>query len=246
MPKISERGLADMRLLECSNLNMSYENVQAVKNLSFHVDQGDYLCIVGNNGSGKTTLIKGLLGLMALDTGRISYIGIKKNEIGYLPQKTAVQKDFPASVMEVVLSGCLNRSKFKLFYTKHDRKIALENMDRLGISDLAYKSYIDLSGGQQQRVLLARALCSAQRLILLDEPMTSLDPVAANSLYNLIATLNREYNITVIMVSHDVSTAIKYANKVLHMETEPLFFGASQEYVRTDIGKKMLGADKNA
>lgn len=232
-----------MRLLECSNVNMSYDNIQAVKDLSFYVDQGDYLCIVGENGSGKTTLVKGLLGLMAPDSGRISYIGIKKNEIGYLPQKTAVQKDFPASVMEVVLSGCLNRDRFKLFYTKRDRKIALENMERLAISGLAGKSFMDLSEGQRQRVLLARALCSAKRLILLDEPMTSLDPVATADLYELIASLNRECDMTVIMVTHDVSTALKYAGKVLHMKNSPLFFGSSREYAATEIGKKMLGAD---
>lgn len=235
-----------MRLLECSELNLSYESVQAVKDLSFHADEGDYLCIVGENGSGKTTLVKGLLGLMVPDSGRISYFGVKKGDIGYLPQKATVQKDFPASVMEVVLSGCLSGSRSKLFYSKRDKKTALENMDRLAISGLARKSFMDLSEGQRQRVLLARALCSAKRLILLDEPVASLDPVAAAALYELIASLNRESRLTVIMVSHDISNAIKYANKVLHIEKRPLFFGTPKDYAMTEVGKRMLEAENNA
>lgn len=232
-----------MRLLECSDLNMSYENIPAVKDLSFFVDEGDYLCIVGENGSGKTTLVKGLLGLMGLDSGQIAYTGVNKREIGYLPQQTAIQKDFPASVWEVVLSGCLNRDGFKAFYKRKDRELAARNMETLSITDLAKKSYMELSGGQQQRVLLARALCATHRLLFLDEPTTSLDPVATNAFYDVVGSLNRDRNITIIMISHDISAAVQNANKILHIETEPLFFGTAEDYANTDIGKRMMGAN---
>ena len=231
-----------MRLLECSDLNMSYETVPALKDLSFFVDAGDYLCIIGENGSGKTTLLKGLLGLKEPDSGLIEYIGFTKREVGYMPQQTTIQKDFPASVMEVVLSGCLNREGFRVFYGKKDRELAVKNLETLSISDLAGKSYMELSGGQQQRVLLARALCATQRLLILDEPTISLDPVATSAFYGVVKSLNRDRNITIIMVSHDVSAAVQNASKILHLETTPLFFGSVEDYVNTDVGKRMLGA----
>jgi zinc transport system ATP-binding protein len=232
-----------MRLLECTDVSMSYDSRPAVKNVSFSADEGDYLCIVGENGSGKSTLVKGLLGLMAPAAGKIEYKGVRQNEIGYLPQQTAVQRDFPASVFEVALSGCLSRKGLKPFFSQKDKLRAKENLSLLGVSDLAGKSYRELSGGQQQRVLLARALCAADRLLLLDEPVTSLDPVASADFYSLIQKLNKENKITVIMVSHDVVSAVKYANKILHMDTGIVYFGSASDYIKTDICRKMMGGE---
>jgi len=234
-----------MRLLECTDLNMSYDGVPAVRNVSFSVDEGDYLCVVGENGSGKSTLVKGLLGLMAPVSGKVEYTGVRHSEIGYLPQQTPLQRNFPASVLEVVLSGCLGRKGLKPFYSKKDKMLAKENLSRLGASEWIGKSYRDLSGGQQQRVLLARAMCAAGKLIILDEPTTNLDPVAASEFYDLLYKLNRERHMTIIMVSHDIGCAIKYADKVLHMDTDLVYFGAAEEYAKTDFGRKMMGADRN-
>ena len=171
-----------MNLLLCENLCMSYENNKVLENLSFSVEEGDYLSIIGENGSGKTTLMKGILGLMRPTEGKILLNGINKKDIGYLPQQTVVQKDFPASVLEVVISGTVGKSK-RLFYNSYNKKTALENLKRLDIGHLKNHSYKELSGGQQQRVLLARALCAASKLLVLDEPTAGLDPIAVAELY---------------------------------------------------------------
>ena len=192
-----------MELISCNNVSFSYENTSVIKDLSFSVNSGDYLCIVGENGSGKSTLIKGLLGLKNPSSGQIVRGSeLKSNEIGYLPQQTPAQKDFPASVFEVVLSGRLNSRGIRPFYTKNDKKIAEENIHRLGIEHLQKRSYRELSGGQQQRVLLARALCASKKLLLLDEPVTGLDPIVTEEMYRLIDELNKKEKITIIMVSH--------------------------------------------
>lgn len=230
-----------MELIRCNNVCISYDRTPAVKNLSFSVEKGDYLCIVGENGSGKSTLMKGLLGLIKITDGNIEYTGINKNQIGYLPQQTDIQRDFPASVYEVVLSGCLNRIGNRPFYSAKEKKIARENMSLLRIDDIAEKSYRNLSGGQQQRVLLARALCAADGLIILDEPVTGLDPVVTSEMYSVISGINKNNGISVIMVSHDIGSAVKYGSKILHMDTELKFFGTSEEYVNTDIYRKMTG-----
>ena len=235
-----------MQLLSCQNIKMSYDGRLAVDDVSFVVDDGDYLCIVGENGSGKSTLVKGMLGLLKPVCGQFAFNGIKQVEIGYLPQQTIVQKDFPANVFEVVLSGCLNRRGLLPFYSKKEKDRAKESLSRLGIEALTGKSYRDLSGGQQQRVLLARALCAAERLLLLDEPVAGLDPVMTAELYALIDRLNREQGITVIMVSHDLKGAVQYGNKILHMQTRPLFFGLTEEYLQTDISRRMMGGIANA
>ena len=180
-----------MALIACKGLSLRYENRLAVEDVSFEIEAGDYVCIVGENGSGKSTLLKGLLGLKTPDAGSISYgEGLKQRMIGYLPQQTVVQKDFPASVYEVVLSGCLNRRGMRPFYSSAERQIAERNMERLSVGALRKKSYRDLSGGQQQRVLLARALCATEKLLLLDEPVTGLDPVVTSELYTMIRQLN--------------------------------------------------------
>lgn len=228
-----------MSLIKCENLVMTYENKVAVDNVSFTIEKGDYLCIVGENGSGKSTLMKGILGLKKYSSGNIEY-NIKKNEIGYLPQQTIVQKDFPASVYEVVLSGCLNKSKLNPFFSKEQKSLATKNLELLGISDLAKKSYRDLSGGQQQRVLLARALCATGELLVLDEPVTALDPIATTDMYNVIKSLNKNNGITIVMVSHDIDSAIAYGNKIIHMGNKMEFFGTTNDYINSSSYKKIF------
>ena len=201
--------------------------------------------MVGENGSGKSTLIKGLLGLKAPDGGSIRFgDGLKSTEIGYLPQQTQVQRDFPASVEEVVLSGCLNSLGRRLHYNDTDRQLARHNMERLGIEDLARQRYQALSGGQQQRVLLARALCATRKLLLLDEPVTGLDPIATGEMYNLIKLVNLCDDITVIMVSHDIHAAVRYATHILHLGHKQLFFGSAAAYRESDLARRFLGGNR--
>ena len=232
-----------MSLISCRDVSMTYENTIALRDLSFEVMPGDYLCVLGENGSGKSTLIKGILGLKAPTRGTITYgDGLRRREIGYLPQQTQIQREFPASVSEVVLSGCLNRGGLP-FYTKADHARARENMEKLGLTGLEKRSYRELSGGQQQRVLLARALCATRKLLLLDEPMSGLDPVAAGELYAVLDQLNRREGITVIMVSHDVRGALESANRILHLHTDMLFYGTADAYFKTELGRRFLGDD---
>lgn len=225
-------------LISCRNLAFSYEDVDVIKDLSFTISEGDYLCIVGENGSGKSTLTKGLLGLKVPDKGKIIFSDeLKRKDIGYLPQQTPAQKDFPASVFEVVLSGRLNSRGMKPFYSKQDKRIAHDNIKRLGIEELLKRSYRDLSGGQQQRVLLARALCAGKKMLLLDEPVTGLDPIVTDEMYKLILELNRKENITIIMVSHDITSAVRYATHILHLNDDKSFFGTTKEYMKSPMGQ---------
>ncbi len=235
-----------MALISCQNIIVKYDGHTAVDNVSFALERGDYLSIVGENGSGKSTLIKALLGLLRPSSGTVRFDGLKQTEIGYMPQQTAVQKDFPASVSEVVLSGCLNRRGVAPFYSASDKCRVRENMERLEIGGLMKKCYRELSGGQQQRVLLARALCATERLLLLDEPVAGLDPVITAELYSLIDSLNHEQGLTVIMVSHDVRSAVQCGNKILHMDTNAAFFGTREEYLKTDICRRMMGVHAHA
>ena len=225
-----------MNLIECKNVSFSYDGKTALEDVNFYVKSGDYLCVIGENGSGKSTLIKGLLRLKSPSVGEIIYNDIKSSEIGYLPQQSNIADDFPASVFEVVLSGRLNSLGKKLLYNKEDKKLALQKMEILGITDLKDKSYNELSGGQRQRVLLARALCAAKKILLLDEPVSGLDPVITKDLYNTVYKLNKDYDITVIMVSHDISSALKYASKILHLEHKQVFFGDKQDYLKSTYG----------
>ena len=219
------------------DVTLGYEGNVVIEHLNFSVQAGDYLYIVGENGSGKSTLMKAILGLKSPMAGIITTgDGLQPDEIGYLPQQTAVQRDFPASVLEIVRSGCLNHSGFRPFYTKQEKQLALDNMERLGITHLAKRCYRELSGGQQQRVLLARALGATQKMLVLDEPVTGLDPKAQLELYELIAQLNRKDGITILMVSHDMEAAVKYASHVLHISKTPLFFGTKED--RTGIHRR--------
>ena len=235
-----------MSLIECNNLAFAYDGTLAVKDLNFSIPQGDYLCIVGENGAGKSTLIKGLLGLKKPTNGTITFgEGLLKNEIGYLPQQTLAQKDFPASVYEVVLSGCLNTLGYKPFYSKKDKTKVMQYLELLGITKLKHACYRDLSGGQQQRVLLARALCATKKLLLLDEPSASLDPVMTQELYALIKRINEEMGITIIMVSHDVGCALTYAKHILHLQHTQRFFGSVVAYQESAVGTAFIGGSIN-
>ncbi len=234
-----------MPMISCEKVYMSYDSTKAVEGVSFSVEKGDFLCIVGENGTGKSTLLKGILGLQKLNSGTIAFSGIKAGEIGYLPQRTVVQKDFPASVWEVVLSGRQTKG-FRLFYTPEDRKLARENITLMGIDDIKNKPFNELSGGQQQRVLLARALCATQKVLLLDEPTTGLDPFVTAELYKLTAKLNREYGVTIIMVTHDIKNSLEYATKILSMEQDGDFFGTTQEYLKTPAAKRIFGGGIDA
>jgi ABC-type Mn/Zn transport systems, ATPase component len=233
-------------MLSCKDVSISYDGKTVVKDVGFEINKGDYLCIIGENGSGKTTLMKGILNLVKLSSGKVSFDGISSTEIGYLPQQTLIQKNFPASVYEIVLSGCLARGKRLPFYTKKDKETAANNIDKLSISDIKNSPYKDLSGGQQQRVLLARALCATEKLIMLDEPVTGLDPLMASEMYSLLTKLNDNHNgTTIIMISHDIKSAVQYGNKILHMHTSPLFFGNTEDYIKTDIYRRMIGGVEN-
>ena len=226
-----------MAQLTCQNLCAGYDGRPVLQDLSFELLAGDYLCIVGENGSGKSTLMKTILGLQAPISGRIlTGDGLRKNEIGYLPQQTVVQKDFPASVREIVLSGCQGRCGNRPFYNKEEKNLALDAMDKMQITQLARRCYRVLSGGQQQRVLLARALCATQKMLLLDEPVSGLDPKVTAEMYTLIEKLNREDGITVIMVSHDVAAAVRYASHILHIG-DTVFFGTKTAYLQSPQGR---------
>ena len=225
-----------MAQLVCKNLCLGYDGKEIVSNLNFSVEKGDYLCIVGENGSGKSTLMRTVLGLQKPLSGTVETgDSLKRNEIGYLPQQTQVQRDFPATVWEIVLSGCQNKCGLRPFYSKENKLTAKKNLERMGISDLEKRCYRQLSGGQQQRVLLARALCATEKILLLDEPVSGLDPAVTADMYNLIHSLNRD-SITVIMISHDINAALKYASHILHMG-KSVFYGTKEEYLKSDEGR---------
>ena len=233
-------------LISCSNLAFAYEGVTVLENVNFKIEQGDYLCILGENGAGKSTVMKGLLGLKKPSAGSVSFgEDLRAKEIGYLPQQTPVQKDFPASVREVVLSGCLSGMGLRPFFGKAEKERAARNMEALEITDLADRCYRDLSGGQQQRVLLARALCATKKLILLDEPVAGLDPLVTINMYKLIERINSDMGITVIMVTHDMQAATKYASHILHLgEDRQLFFGTCEDYRHSAAYHSFMDGDK--
>jgi zinc transport system ATP-binding protein len=230
-----------MALLIGKNLTLGYDSKAVLSGLNFEVNGGDYLCIVGENGSGKTTLMKTVLGLQSPLEGSIEFAdGLKQTEIGYLPQQTLVQRDFPASVWEIVLSGNLNKSK-GFFFSKEDKARAMDNIRLMGIEDLTKRCYRELSGGQQQRVLLARALCATSKMLLLDEPVSGLDPKVTAEMYQLIASLNKQ-GITIIMISHDLHAAAQYASHILHIDHD-IFFGTKADYLNSSKGKLFLSEE---
>ena len=231
-----------MPLLSFENLSIGYENTPVLENLSLAIEKGDYVAIIGENGAGKSTLLKTMLGLIMPIKGQIVFDKeVKKTEIGYLPQQTLAQRDFPASVWEVVISGCLAKNGLRPFYTKQDKTLAEANIEKMGLTDLKNRCYRELSGGQQQRVLLARALCSSNKLLVLDEPVTGLDPKVTNQLYEIVSSLNKE-GITIIMISHDLSV-LKYANKVLHIGHQT-FFGDKESYYKSQNYQGLLAKEE--
>lgn len=234
-------------IFECKDVTLGYENKVVAKNLNFKIDQGDYLCVVGENGTGKSTLIKTLLGLIKPLNGEViaNVQGKNHKGVGYLPQQTQAQKDFPASVWEVVLSGVLNNDHRCPFYNKKDKAEAEKNMEKLNILDLKKRCYRELSGGQQQRVLLARALCATDSVLILDEPVTGLDPAASMEFYETIKDLNKKESVTIIMVSHDIKNALNYATHILHLEQENDFFGTVEEYKKSNVSNMFLGGVAN-
>ena len=229
-----------MSLISCDNLSLGYDGKEILHGLSFMVDQGEYLCVVGENGSGKSTLMRTILGLQSPLSGAVhTGDGLRPNEIGYLPQQTVVQKDFPASVWEIVLSGCQSKCGLRPFYRKEDKVLAQKMLEKLGLTALKKRCYRELSGGQQQRVLLARALCATRSLLLLDEPVSGLDPMVTAELYQIIQGLNREDGITIIMISHDIAAAIKYASHILHIGPT-IYYGTKEDYVNSPLGQRFL------
>lgn len=224
-------------ILDCRDVSFAYDGKIVISNINFTVNDGDYLCIVGENGSGKSTLLKGILRLKSPEGGRIDY-GFKRSDVGYLPQQNLHHRDFPASVYEVIMSGAV--SKMKLFHTSEDKRNVLDKMEKVRISELKNKSFKELSGGQMQRTLLARALMSAEKVLVLDEPVSGLDPIASDEMYSLISDLNNR-GMSIIMVSHDINQAVKYATHILHLGKQQLFFGTKEEYLSSEIGKSYSG-----
>lgn len=229
-------------LLLCDHVDFGYENYDVVKDVTMEIRDGDYLCIVGENGSGKSTLMKGILGLLKPTGGSITLSDdLKRSGIGYLPQQTPAQKDFPATVQEVVISGCLGKRGYRPFYSANEKKTAEMNMERLGITELKKNCYRDLSGGQKQRTLIARALCATDRLLILDEPITGLDPSTTQDFYRVIRHLNRDEGVAVLMVSHDIQNIVTQANKILQLKQTVQFYGSVREYRNSEFGKEFLG-----
>lgn len=232
-------------LLKCEHVDFGYENQDAVVDVSLEVHTGDYICIVGENGSGKSTLMKGILGLLKPTSGKIEVSEeLKKAGIGYLPQQTAAQKDFPATVFEVVLSGCLGKRGNRPFYSRTEKETAQLNLEKLGIAELKQNCFRDLSGGQKQRVLIARALCATDKLLILDEPITGLDPSAIQEFYQLIRKLNQEEQVAILMVSHDMANVVHQAKKILHLQQKALFWGSMRDYVQSGAARSFLGTEE--
>lgn len=228
-------------LFSCRDAALGYEHRPLVEHLDFEVHRGDYICVVGENGSGKSTLLRSMLGLVEPLSGEIHCPAQKKGGIGYLPQQTDSQRSFPATVEEVVLSGFLNRHKIHVIYSRAEKATALMNMGKLGVLELRKRCYRDLSGGQQQRVLLARALCAAESLLILDEPVTGLDPAATQELYRILRYLNEKENIAIVMVTHDLAAALREAGTVMHIGRSGWFYGTVEEYLASNEGKRFGG-----
>ena len=231
-------------IIKCEHVDFGYENYDVVKDVSMEINPGDYLCIVGENGSGKSTLMKGLLGLIKPTGGVLTLADeLRRSGIGYLPQQTPAQKDFPATVQEDVISGCLGKRGNRPFYSIEERKIAAANMEKLGITDRRKSCYRDLSGGQKQRTLIARALCATDKLLILDEPITGLDPASTQDFYAVIRHLNRDEKVAVLMVSHDIGNIVTQANKILQLKQTVQFYGTVDEYKKSEFGREFLGGE---
>ena len=228
--------------LGCRDLTVGYDGKAILKNINFSVEEGEYLSIVGENGSGTSTLMRTLLRLQQPLSGEVILgNGLNREEIGYLPQQTVIQKDFPASVREIVLSGCQNRCGLRPFYNSEEKEYAYQMMEKMQIIHLEKRCYRELSGGQQQRVLLARALCATRKILLLDEPTAGLDPKVTKEMYQLIYELNQRDKLTIVMISHDLRAALTYSSHILHTGKH-VFFGTKEEYIRHARHKEYIKA----
>lgn len=229
-------------MIKLENLTIGYDNQIILKDVNLSINEGEYVCILGANGSGKSTLLKTVLGLIKPLTGKI--IIDKKTSIGYVPQAKMLQQDFPATVNEIVMSGCLKKMKWRPFYTKKERDLANKNMKLLQISSLKNKSFSELSGGQQQRALIARALCATNKVLFLDEPFTALDGYGALKLYGILKKLNRDEHVTIVVISHDVDTILRYANHVIHVDETIVFDGTKEDYLESSFMKEYKGGNE--
>ena len=221
-----------MSLIDIKNLSLGYDGNIVLKNVNLKIEENDFICVVGPNGSGKSTLIKGILGLIKPISGTITFNNLKQNFIGYMPQETKVDSNFPASVLEIVLSGTLNKKSMSLFYTKEDKKLAIKNLKILGIENLKNKHFSELSGGQRQKVLLARSLCATSKLLILDEPSNNLDSKSKKNLYDILTNLNKNYNITIIMITHDLDHNNLIGNKILSLREDDIFYGTTEDFIK--------------
>ncbi len=221
-----------MNIININNLSLGYNNIPVIQNLNVKINDGDFVCIVGSNGAGKSTLIKGILGLLKPISGSIELNNIKKNFIGYMPQETKVDSNFPASVYEIVLSGTLNKVGLKPSYSKELKKLADDNLKLLDIYSLKDKCFNELSGGQRQRVLLARSLCSTSKILILDEPSNNLDYNSKKNLYKILQYLNEEKTMTIIMVTHDLDHNNLIGNKILSLQKGNYFYGNTNDFVK--------------
>jgi zinc transport system ATP-binding protein len=227
-------------ILTLKNASFGYDGNIVIHDICFTINKGDFLCIVGENGSGKSTLIKGILRLIKPMKGDLLYgKNITQKDIGYLSQENIDKKDFPAGVFEIVLSGNLAKMGLRPFYSAKDKRLAEEYLSLLGISDIKNSCFRELSGGQQRRVLLARSLCAAQKILILDEPFAGLDPLITSELYQLLRKINNEIGITIIMVSHDLDAA-EYATHALHLKRKQLFYGTMDEYKLSETGRNFF------
>nr|MCR4933511.1 ABC transporter ATP-binding protein [Lachnospiraceae bacterium] len=225
-----------MALIKASNLSVGYRGVSVCDNISFEVEKGDYLCIVGENGSGKSTLVKTILGLIPPIKGKIIKGNeLNQNEVGYLPQQSESSAIFPASVDEIILSGFQGRLSKRFFYSKKEKELAARYIEKMNILPLRKKLFSTLSGGQRQKVLLARAMCACERLLLLDEPVTGLDPLAQKDLYRMISKINQEDKTAIVMISHDIENVLEYANKILYIGNE-VFYGKKEDFLKSKLG----------
>jgi len=221
-----------MSLIDIKNLSLGYDGNIVLKNVNLKIEENDFICVVGPNGSGKSTLIKGILGLIKPISGTITFNNLKQNFIGYMPQETKVDSNFPASVLEIVLSGTLNKKRVSLFYTKEDKKLAIKNLKILGIENLKNKHFSELSGGQRQKVLLARSLCATSKLLILDEPSNNLDSKSKKNLYDILTNLNKNYDITIIMITHDLDHNNLIGNKILSLREDDIFYGTTEDFIK--------------
>ncbi|MFI3175383.1 MAG: ABC transporter ATP-binding protein [Bacillota bacterium] len=223
-----------MAQIICKDMTLGYEGNVILRDLNFQIHQGEYLCILGKNGAGKSTLLKSMLNLKKPISGEfILGDGLLRTDFSYLTQQNEIQKDFPASVREIVLSGCQNRTGFIPFYNKKDKERANEIMERMGILSHAKTCFRELSGGQQQRVLLSRALCATKKILFLDEPVAGLDKYASEDLYKIIADLNQKDGMTIVMISHDIEKAIDQATHILYIG-DTKFFGTKDDYLKQE------------